>query len=145
MTVDTALYATATFTLLEDSLIGNDLKPAGTTGVRLPVGTLPGPNLQAENADAEILAAAYEASNNARVAAMVEQNSASSDAKFTDPEAFAKAVAGAVAEANAEHTANMAKLAETMAAMAETIKTLQAGAATTKKAAKATETGESLT
>lgn len=110
-----------TFTALERSLVGNDIVEAGTTGIVLPEGTMPGPNMQPENEAAQALVDAYAVSERARIAKMIENNQ---PAAGVDTDAFAKAVGAAIAEANARHAEQMASVNEALAAVAATQKLL---------------------
>ena len=121
---------TATFTALERSLVGNEMVEAGTTGVRLPEGTLPGPNMKPENEEAEAMVAEYEASNKARIAQMQADNPS---AIGGNADAFAAAVALAIKESNAAHAAQMAEMTAMVA------KLVEAGYNAPKGKAKATE------
>lgn len=107
---------TATFTALERSLVGNEMVEAGTTGVRLPEGTLPGPNMKPENDEAQAMVAGYEASNKERLARMQAENP---NAIGGSADAFAAAVAQAIKESNAVHAAQMAEMTAMMAKLVE--------------------------
>lgn len=112
----------ATFTALERTLLGNTIHEEGATGLTLPEGTLPGPNLKPENEAAEALVAEYERSNRERLERLNAEHRPL--AIGGDPEAFAAQFAKALADANAAHAEQMAAVHAAMAQMAEHMKML---------------------
>lgn len=105
-----------TFIALERSLVGNDIVDEGTAGIVLPEGTLPGPNMQPENDAARALVDEYNASNDARVKAMMAAHAPAPS--MGDPAMFAQAVAAAVSASNAQHAEQNAKVAEMISRIA---------------------------
>jgi len=117
----TAYPTAVTYTVLEKSLIGNQLYEAGETA---RYDGLPAENLAPTCDEGRARYADYLATNKARIARM--NSMYSEQAAAGDPAAFQKAVAEAIAASNLEHDKRMADLADVVASMADTQKELLA-------------------
>lgn len=91
------------YTVLEKSLIGNEIFEAGTV---CRYDGLPSENLLPMCDVGKARAAEYVESNKARIAKMLAENAPVD----SNTDAFAKAVGKAIADANAVHAAQMAEL-----------------------------------
>lgn len=101
------------YTVLEKSLIGNELFEAGQT---CEYAGLPAENLAPQCADGEARYQEYLASNAARVKQMIAANS---DASVGDAAAFAAAFRKDLADANARHEESQATLLAALQKMQE--------------------------